>query len=49
MRTTRLGEPLPVSLLSWSRGGLVNGSIASQYRLGFEHYHTVAITKPPLL
>ena len=24
MRTTRLGEPPPVSLLSWSRGGLVN-------------------------
>ena len=25
MRPTRLGEPPPVSLLSWSRGGLVNG------------------------
>ena len=28
-RTTRLGGPLPVSLLSWSRGGLVNGPSAS--------------------
>ena len=23
----RLGEPPPVSLLSWSRGGLVNGAV----------------------
>ena len=28
-RPTRLGEPPPVSLLSWSRGGLVNGYTGS--------------------
>ena len=37
-RSTILGEPPPVSLLSWSRGGLViaphTSSIASQQRLG---------------